>query len=185
MRYLIVLFMPICFIIAGCSSEIIDFLFTSKYIEATKSLMVLCPAVVFAGLLLLSLSLIDATDRPEVSLSIIYGLLIVSGVLNVLLVPQLSILGAALASLITFCVGASTGIYLVYRFIEVLPPLFTVVRCSFAGLLVYVLSQLWPTSSWLLIGKLMALSLLYVAILFLVGELNRGDMSKIWHGFLK
>jgi stage V sporulation protein B len=184
MRFLIIFFMPICFIIAGCSGEIITFIFSSKYLDAAYSLRILCPAILFFGHLRLCWRLISATNRPQINLVVIYGLLGIAVVLNFLLIPRLGISGAAYASLFTFGIGAVTGTLLLYRFLKVLPPQRSAVCCGIAGLVVYFLGTIWHVSGWVLIAKLLILVLIYGIILSLLGELKIEDLKRIRKEFL-
>jgi len=180
MRFIIILFIPICFITAAASSEIIAFLFSSRYVEAAQSLTVLVLAIFFAGQMHLASRLLAAANRPGLRLVVICGLLLCGVASNVLLIPRFGILGAAFASLIVFGIGAIATTALVFRFIGVAPPVSTALRCGVAGCVVYIAGCAWPASGLAVAAKLAILSLLYAVMLFLLRELRKGDLLRIW-----
>lgn len=176
MRVLMILFVPVCFVVAVASSEIVTFLFSSKHAGAAPSLVVLAPAVFFAGQLHLARWLLGAAHRPGVRLIVTSCLVAGAVAANVLLIPRLGIMGAALASLIIFGAGAAAGTALVYRFLGALPPVLTALRCCLAGWTIYAVGRLWPAPGWLVLVKVTALGLLYLAVLFVLRELTRKDI---------
>jgi len=180
MRFLLVLFAPICAILAASSSEIISFTVTQRYAEAAQPLAVLGPAIYCAAQMHLACQLLAAANRPGTRLILMLGLLPLAVASNVALIPRLGILGAASASLVTFGVGAAAGTALAYRLLGAAPRLRTILHCALGGAIVYAVSSVWAVSGRLLLGKLGVLGLLYLALLFGLGELRRGNLAAIW-----
>lgn len=176
MRILMIAFLGISCITAACAPEIVAFVFSSRYVGASPCLVVLVPAMYFASQMHLSLRLTAAADHPGRGLAVMAVLVVIAVVLNVVLVPRLAILGAALASLITFGIGALAGTILVYRYLSVWPSFWTAVRSSAAGIVVYVLCGAWPVVPALVLVKLAVSSLIYVLLLVAARELRKTDL---------
>ena len=179
MRFVILLFVPLCFLVAGSSSEILDLLFSARYTGADTVLAILMAAMSCSGGLWLVCMLLAAADRPTVRLILIAALLPLCAIINALLIPRFGMIGAATASLVTFAVGALVGGLLVYRNLKIVPPVLSALRCVAAGAAVYALTVVWPAGGWLLIVKLTTLALLYVMLLFVLGELQASDTRAI------
>jgi len=179
MRFVMVLFIPISFITAGAAGEIVTLLFSGRYAEAAPSLIVLTPAIFLAGLTHCSLRLVAAAGRPGLAMLVTLALLAIAATGNVLLILHVGMLGAAVASLVTFAGGAAAGTALAYRLLGVLPPARTILRCVVAGAAAGLLAWLWPASGWLVVAKLIAAGLLYLAILLALRELKTEDLGTI------
>lgn len=177
MRFLMLAFVPICLITASCAREIIVFVFSSRYGQASASLVVLVAAIFLSGQMHLALGLLAGADRPGHGFAIVAAAAAAGLAANLLLIPRLGIVGAAVASLIAFSVGAVAGTALVYVLLGALPPIGTAVRSGLAGGVAYGLGRLWPAAGWLVVGKIALLSLLYVAVLLLLRELSRKDVA--------
>ncbi len=95
MRFVIVLFVPICFITACSASDILTFVYSARYVEAERALVLLCPAILFAALMQLSWRLVAAANRPHINLLMIYIVLGIAVGLNLVLIPKMGISGAA------------------------------------------------------------------------------------------
>ena len=63
MRFIMILIVPICFITAASSSEIITFVFSSKYAGGSDALTVLIIALFFLGQTVVTLGLLSAANR--------------------------------------------------------------------------------------------------------------------------
>jgi len=179
MRVLMLVFILVCAAVAVSSAEIITFLFSLKHAGASESLVILAPAVFFAGQICVSLRLLDAAHRPGVRLAVTCFLVAAAVVCNMMLIPRFGIFGAALSSFIVFGAGAVIGAILVHHFLRALPPIWTAARCTAAGVAVFAVGWFWPAPGWLVLIKLTALSLLYAAVLFVLRELRAKDIKKV------
>lgn len=174
-----VVFFGVACITAACAAEIVTFVYSVRYVEASQCLVILAPAMYFASHVQVSMRLIEAADRPGQCLAVVAALLIVSAVFYVLLIPRLAMMGAALASLITFGVGAVAATVLVYRHFRVWPSPLTAARCGVAGAVVYVLCCAWPVPGGLVAAKLAGASLLYLLMLVAARELRQKDLRAL------
>jgi hypothetical protein len=69
---------------------------------------------------------------------------------------------------------------LVYRELGACAPPLTALRCGVAGGAACGLGLLWPVGGLLLVPKLAALGLLYVVLLFLLGEVGAEELRSLW-----
>lgn len=100
--YLSMLAAPIVFGIFALAPEIIDFFYTDAFAGAAPVLSVLIFVLLFIFLDFPLGSLLNATGRQAVKTSLMGGAMVVNVVGNLLLVPKLGIMGAAVAALFTF-----------------------------------------------------------------------------------
>ncbi|MEE9293703.1 MAG: polysaccharide biosynthesis C-terminal domain-containing protein [Phycisphaerae bacterium] len=185
MRLLIIVFVPICVLVAGSASEIAAFLFSAKYAGAGAPLSLLIISMSCSAYLSLMLALIAAADHPGVRMAVVVALLPVGAGLNLLLIPRLGLEGAATASLITLGLGAVIAGLLAYSYVRAVPPLWSCLRCVTAGGVVYAMGRAWAPTGWSVIGKLAALGTLYLVVLFLLREFQKEDLSVIRRAILR
>ena len=100
--YLSLLAAPIVFGIFALAPEIIDFFYTDAFAGAAPVLSVLIFVLLFIFLDFPLGSLLNATGRQAVKTGLMGGAMIVNVIGNLLLVPRLGIMGAAVAALFTF-----------------------------------------------------------------------------------
>lgn len=184
-RILILLYAPLCFIVIGCASELVELVFSARYVRAGAILAVLIVAGTFGAMLELTLSLLGAANRPGWRLILVLGILPLKLALCLVLIPPMSTFGAAVAAVVTAVVGAVVGTVLIYRAIRALPPPLSLLRCLCAGGVVGVPSFLWSTPGWMVLVKMTAMGLLYLLLLVVLGELKRKDLRSLTRAFGK
>ncbi len=181
LRLVIVIFTPICCLVASSATDLASLLFTARYACAGPPLALLIFANGLLAYLVLNLSLIAATDRPGVRMSIVLALLPVVVVLNLLFIPVWGLIGASAASLIGLGLGTVVTAWIVYRLLALSPPGWTLLRCGLCGAVIFLAGRLWSVTGWWLLGEMALLGLGYLLLLFLLGELRREDYFALKH----
>jgi O-antigen/teichoic acid export membrane protein len=179
MRFVLVVFAPVCALTACSSGAIVRVLYTSKYSDAAPLLTILVAAICFGAAFKLTLQLLAAADRPGPRLAFVVALLPVSLALNVFLIRRYGLIGAAWASMITMVAGTAVGVVFVYRFLGVWPPLWTALRCGAAAAVAYGVGLQWMPGGALVIVKLALLGLLYLGLLAALGEIKADDLRAV------
>lgn len=182
-RTLIIMLVPLCLLVGESSTEIIVFLFSERYAAAGIPLAILIGAISVFAFLQLNLSLIEAADRPRLRMIFAIGLVPVGLALNLILIPPYGLNGAAAATLITMSVGVIASMPQVLRYTGARMPIATLVRCSIAGIIVYGIASLWGATDWLIIPKLVLMGMLYIALLFFMGEIGRNEFRSVVAAF--
>ena len=179
MRFALVVLTPVCVLAAGSARQTMALLFGAPYAEAGGLFALLVAAVSCMTALKLMLILLAALDRPGHRSLLMVCLLPVGVGLCLWLTHKFGPMGAAAGSLTTMAAGLLVGAALVHHHVGAFPPPATALRCGLAGGLVLALGLLWPAGGLLLPAKLAALGLLYLALLFLTGELGAGDLRAV------
>jgi O-antigen/teichoic acid export membrane protein len=179
MRFVMVVFAPVCVVTAATSRGIMTLLFGANYGEAHLLLTLLVLALCLSSMLKLMLELLAAADHPGRRLAFVAGLLPIAVALNILLIRRMGAPGAAFASLITMAAATLIGGMLVYRTLGALPPAVTALRCAVSAGIVYALGVMWEAEGIMVIVKVAVLSAVYLALLFATRELHGKDMRNI------
>ncbi|MCF8104529.1 MAG: polysaccharide biosynthesis C-terminal domain-containing protein [Desulfohalobiaceae bacterium] len=182
-RTLIIMFVPLCVLVGESANEIVIFLFSDRYAAAGKPLAILMSAISVYAFFQLLLSLTEAANRPGLRMAIALGLVPVGLALNFWLIPHYGLTGAATATLITMTVGVLGTVPLVLRYTGAKVPFRTLFRCGVAGMLVYMAAHFWGAEGCVLIPKLILLSMFYIVLLFVMGELGKKEVRSAVNAF--
>jgi len=177
MRYSLLFIVPATALIAANSTELIALIYSSKYLPAGQALFILSFSTLFYALFLVLTTAISSSGKPKVSTAFGLIALITLLALSLILIPNYSIQGAALASLgATFFGFLTSFAYVLFKF-EAFLSLKSFTRILVAGILVYAFSINIGMTGLLLLGELCLMVLLYAATLSALKELNKRDLS--------
>jgi len=182
MRYLVIVQMLITVPLLIWHEAIIYLLFGSKYPEASAVLRGLAPYVFLSGIAQLTTVSVNflGEARRRVPLAVI--MLTVNVVVDVLLLPRIGVLAGAIGTSAAYVIWVPAHVWILRKrgTLRVGPLLITTARCCLAaGAMIGVLALLgtgrvpFPV---MLLGGLVG-SLVYVAVLFVLRELGRGDIA--------
>jgi len=135
----------------------------------------LVAAILFASMMEISLRVLNAANRPSLSLVTSVGALVFAVIAQSLMIPRFGLMGAAGAAAVTFVMGAFVGLGLVFLFFRVTLSPGTVLRCLVAGGVVGLGGAFWPAQGPWVLAKLAVLSAAYAVLLLISGELRRDD----------
>lgn len=99
----------------GVIYDLIEFLYGAAYLPSVPMSKILLLGVVFYGMNNIVSNYLAATDLPWASVLVWGVALVVNILLNILLVPDMGGIGAALASVITYVCVFLGQCYLVFR----------------------------------------------------------------------
>ena len=179
LRYTLIILVPIAFIVSGTADNLIQTVYSSKFVGAGASLSILIFGLSFFSVLMILSTIIMATGRPKISVVIAFGIVPINIVLNLILIPRYQLVGSALATSISFLCGLSIAAAYVYgKFKTLINPL-SLLRISMASVIIYIISNIFPVSGIALIGHYMFLFALHIALLFLFGEIQKEDIRVV------
>ena len=136
--------------------------------------------MLFFGVLYIVTTIISASGQPGVSLLLGVITLVTSTALNALLIPSQGLIGAAAATTVSMLVGTVLACAHLWRRFRTLMSFTSALRIAGCAGVVYGASLLFsPASKVLIVAELIALSVGYVVVLILSGELSRDDLRLI------
>lgn len=95
-----------CAMLALVASPLINLLFGPKYVQAAGALLLLLPGIALSSLARVLANDLAARGRPELNMYTALLIVIINVVLNILLIPKMGISGAALATTLAYSVNA-------------------------------------------------------------------------------
>jgi stage V sporulation protein B len=180
LRYTLMVMALVATLFSANSAEVLRVIYPGDYLVASSALSVVSYGMLFFGLIFILTTIISASGRPVVSLTVGLTALVASVALNALLVPWLGIEGAAIATTASMAIGAiAGGGYLLMKF-GMLLPLKSVARIAVSASALYAASALIVvTSKVLILLQIALLPLVYICLLIATGELNRTDLARV------
>ena len=174
-RYTLLLLLPLTALVAVTSTKLLNLFYSSTYSVAGPVLSVLIVGSMFWSLFALLTSVTTGSGKPwiEMVLGILFLIMIV--ILDLLLIPQQGIIGAAYSFVITSFLALSLVSIYIYARYKTLLPWFSLARITLGSVLVSLLAYFFPYQGLALVPLYAGLFLLYFLLLYLFGELEEED----------
>lgn len=178
-RFALVALTPACLLLVLDAEDVMRLLYGEDYASGGAILSLLCGAFTLFTFLDIYFHVLMAHGRFAIGALVLGGLIPALILLNMALIPTFRGVGAAAATLAVLGAGAIIATVLAYRQIGALVRLATFVRVSIAGLFIAVLSVASTVTGPLLVIKLAGLTLMYLLVLAITGELTKHDLKTI------
>lgn len=177
--------LPMAGMIAGAGEDISEFVFGPSFHSSGPLLAVLIFGAVARSIIGVATSVMIANNRPDLPLVLFGPLIPLSIGAYIMVIPSYQAVGAAYVTTLSACTTALIMIATIYRIWHVRPPIATVLRCSLASVLAWVLSAAWPAHGSYLLIKLCVIFFLIGLGLFLSGEFSVTHFRLLWSIFHK
>jgi len=177
MRYVLIILVPACIILSLTARQVLILVYGPQYAPGALSLSILFLGTSCWGLTHAMVSIIHGYGQPGKP-ALIFAVMIPLDILLInILIPQLGLEGAAVATTCTFITGmilAAATIYRRYGVLAQLKALFNILIAALAA--ASPLIVIIPTGGYLLLFYLLVCCI-YLGVLWLLGELKREDVD--------
>jgi len=183
--YYLLALAPIPFILSASAEQILGLTFGDEYLLAAPVIKILSFCLVFMVLLNLVEHLIAGLDRPRWSMALNLGLLPVQFFLIHEWISTMGLAGVALATTITYVLGALVGtVFLLREGHLVLPNWKTFLKVGIGCVSSYTVIRWGSPSGLWLIASCPLIYFLYLALVRFMGELNDSEVRPLVEKFL-
>lgn len=173
---------PAFFGVAVFSREILGLVFGQDFTIAWLVLIILMGEKIFQAPHLILGKSLQGINRPDLAARSGVVAMVLNFTLNVLLVWQFGIVGAAIATTISFIVNSILHGYYLSRFITIRLPCreisWYIISSAFMSLLLLVIRRWIPINSVLVLGSVVAFGVLAYLLLALLSPRIRGRIRK-------
>ena len=139
-KYSLLLIMPVFLIISMLSKDIISSLFGVDYLSATLPLTILSFGYLVFSLSDISMNMLSVLKKTKTIFSIIFGFGLTNILLNFLLIPKYNILGASIATSVSFLIGAVLMIVISNYHTKLHPFMFSYSKILISSIITIVLT---------------------------------------------
>lgn len=178
-RYMLMLLAPVVVLISATSEALVSLLYSSTYAGAGHSLSILIFGLGFFSIFFVLAHVILGSGKPGIAFAMALPLMALAIALNIVLIPRYGLPGAAWATTITAITGVTIVAAYILRRFKALIGFKSLLKICFASAIVYVIAlQVSPSTSFL-IPAYVGLLVLYFALLLLMREFDRQDMTAL------
>ena len=178
-RFVFVTMLGALALVACGAEEVVTLIFSASYAAAATPATILMAVAFMSGVHAVGVSGLIAAGKPGLCLAALAPLVPLNIGLNLVLVPQYGLTGAALATASTALLGSAIIVVLVWREFHVGLPLLPLARISLVALAVYFLGRSITATGPVTVARLLGLLAAYLLLLFLTGELTRRDLQPL------
>jgi len=179
-KWIFIINLPLLVLMILFPGVFINLLFGAQYINAEIPLRFLAIAFFLSSLTVLSTSLISMKGKSKMILldTIIFS--IINLILNVLLIPQYRISGAAFDTMVSYAILTVIFLFQVKHYMDIIPlrrkMIFVLLSIIPPALLLMYIKQFFPVNLLTIVLEGSFFILLYILFIFLTNSLDRNDL---------
>ena len=111
--------LPFVILLYSFPEVVVQILFSSKFLPAVNTIKILSIGMIFYSFFVLFQTTLDGIGKPFISTKIMFAMAVSNIAMNLILVPILGIMGAAVAFTITFFIGVIAGWKYLNKYLKV------------------------------------------------------------------
>lgn len=189
-KYSIAITLPLVFVILSFSDLIATMLFGKGYILAAVPMKILSIGMIFLTMHLINVNFFLGIGQPQIQSKILYAAAIFNLITDMLLIPILGTIGAALTTTTSFFIMMVMGLIDIRKFITIKFPIKIWVKTLLAGIVfvfsIYILKRLIVLNVWLETGIVLAISgIIYALLLFAFRVVDVGELKELYRKLFK
>lgn len=177
LRYSILTVLPLCVLISIFSIPILIILFGATYIPSSGVLSILVIGMSFYTIYMICSSILQGIDNPRIPMYVLLFGTVMNIVCNVLLVQQMGIIGAAVATTITTAVLMIIILYFVVRNTKIRLPFKNISKMIIANIVLAVICIVIPKSIVGCIVGFILGSIIYLGLLLALKVMTKRDIT--------
>jgi O-antigen/teichoic acid export membrane protein len=177
LRYILILIVPTVLLISSTSNEIIELIFSNKYLPGSTPLSILIIGTGFLAIFTVLTSILNGASKPHLSMIISLVGIILIFLFGIYLIPIFGLVGAALATTLGSIIVTTISCILIYKNFNTLLSLSSFFKILLSSIAIYLLSFLIKLPIFFLPLKYILLLGIYGILLVLLKEINKLDVS--------
>jgi len=184
-KYSMIIAIPLAFIMFSFTDLIINVLFGKSYILATNTMKILSIGMLFLALHRVNVNFFSGIGKPQLHSKIVYSAAVFNLIANLILIPILGIIGAAITTTVSYFIMMFIGLAKIRKFIKIILPIKIWVKTLIAGIiLVFVIGFLKKAiflNVWLETVIVLIISgIVYILLLFLLKVINIEELKDLY-----
>jgi O-antigen/teichoic acid export membrane protein len=181
-KYLMMITIPAAFGISILAKSLLRILTTSAFVSGSIIVPVVAAAAVVYCFYQISIYVIHAVNKTRLTVRLLLMSVLINVVLNLILIPIMGIMGAAVATLIAYAALGIVSIVITQKYIKFDLSLPFIGKSIFASIVMSALIWLFnPKSLVFLIISIIGGALIYFIVLFLIRGFNKNEITFFIH----
>ena len=179
-RFLILAAAPICVLTTQHAESIITLLFRTEYLPGSQILKILIWGMASLSLFSLLTTVINAENRPKISLIITTFCVVLDSILNLITVPKYGAMGGAFSTTVSISLGVIVTLFYIYKRFHVGLAWISILRIGFAAISIWFVSRQIRMEGTEFIGMMLVQLLIYSGILIITREIRWKDITSLF-----
>jgi len=176
-RFMFIILVPIVILLSVYAAPAINFVFGAKYLEAVASLQILSYGIGFLTIFYVLSFALNGAGLAKVPMWTACAGMILNAILNYIFIQRYGIIGSAIATSISSLAVMIVGIIYTNKYFTNLFRLKDTIKIIGSGIILYLASFLFPPHNLLFIVWSLVLTLIYLASLYFLKEINPKDID--------
>lgn len=179
LRLMVIFLVPSVILMAQYSQSIVKLFYSAQYLDAAYPMSILAYGVGFLTIFYVMSFVMNGAGKTKIPMYIsIFGV-ILNTILNYILIKKYSLNGSAVATSITSFVVMMIMFYYVQKDFRALLKIKSLSKIFIAAIIMFVFSLFFPQGEFLFLFSSAVLLIIYLAILYVFGEITEKDVRYI------
>jgi len=189
-KYSLIIILPPTLILISFSDILIKYLFGVEYLEAQNALKILSFGMIFATMSSTNLHFFFGMGKPEINTKIVYTAAIFNLILNIILIPKIGIIGAALTTLLGYIIMMVMGFNKIKKILKIKLPIVIWIKIIFNGVIfisvIFFIKNIINLNIWIEVFlSLFFAFLIYIIFLFILKIITLNEIKGIYDRIAK
>jgi len=189
-KYSFIAIVPIVFVMIAFADLIINVFYGKSYSAAAMPMKILSIGMMFTIFNGVNISFFSGIGKPKIGSIINYSAAAFNFILNILLIPYLGIMGAAIATTISYFVMMVMGLFYIRKFIDVDFPVRVWIKTLVIGIIfiaiIWYLKKIIKLNVWLESSIVLITSgAFYLGALFVFKIVNFSELKMLYGRIVK
>jgi len=189
-KYSIIVITPLALVMISFAELLITVLFGKEYVLAGNALRILSIGMIFATLYTINYSFFSGIGKPQLNSKIVYSAAIFNLISNIILIPLIGIIGAAITTTLGYMIMTIFGFTKIRDFIGIKFPAKIWMKTFIVGiafvLIVWISKKILVLNVWLETAVVLAIAgTAYAILLFLLKIVDMGELKELYTRIMK
>lgn len=189
-KYSFIIIIPLALMIFSFSDLVINVFFGKSYMPAANVMKILSVGMIFATISGICGNFFSGIGKPQITSKMVYGAAIFNFITNLILIPILGIIGAAITTSFSYFIMMFIGLINIRKFIKITFPIKIWAMTSIAGILfvfvIGVLKRVIILNVWLETSVVLIMAgISYIGLLFLFKIINITELRSLFNRIVK
>jgi O-antigen/teichoic acid export membrane protein len=172
-KYCFFIIIPFSLMMFSFPEIILTLLFGPSYVSASNALKVLAIGTIFFIIAGINFSILSGIGKPKINLKIITSAAFFNIIMNILLIPQWSIIGAALSSTLSFFIMFVLSLFFIKKSIDIKMPILVWSKIVILGIIfVFIIRYIGQLLESTLLNAILVCLIAWIAYIALSFSLN-------------
>ena len=183
-KFSLIIAIPFMFVLFIFADLIIGFFFGADYILASNALKILSIGMLFLSIHRINTNFFSGIGKPQVITKIVYIVAVFNLVTNIILIPILGIIGAAITTSASFFIMMFLGLVKIKKFVKIRFPIIIWIKTLTSGIvfviMMGILKKVLSLNIWLETAFILVISgMIYIAFLFLLKVIDKHELKDL------